>query len=124
MGARLTLNGSPIPGALERIAALRARYEQLSSSISYQESRVAKQAAELDKIYRPKDFAEDNDGGNEDQESDSEVESLIHAVAKGSQVDNVDMRQEEKEIKELERKKRELEDRVRDMERDLGGLLR
>lgn len=53
---------------------------------------------------------------------DSELEPSI--VAKGSQLDVVNMRQEEKEIKELEKKKRGLEDRVSGMERDLGGLLR
>lgn len=118
------MNGSPIPGATERIATFRARYEQLSSSISYQDARVAKQAAELDRIYRPKDFDEDEDGVGEDQDVDREFRLSAQVLAKGSQVDDIDMKQEEKEIKELERKKRGLEDRVSGMERDLGGLLR
>ena len=124
LGTRLIPDSSPIPGVPERIATLRARYEQLSSSISYQESRVAKQAAELDRIYRPKEFADDEDGVDEDQEVDRESRLSVHALAKESQMDAVDMRQEEEDIKELERKKRGLEDRVSGMERDLGGLLR
>lgn len=85
---------------------------------------MAKQAAELDRIYRPKDFDDDEgsvDGGESD---DREFGMSANALANGSQPDPIDARQEEKEIKELERKKRGLEERVSGMERDLGGLLR
>ncbi|KAI9881219.1 MAG: hypothetical protein M1830_007197 [Pleopsidium flavum] len=116
------LRGSPIPGAEERIATLRTRYGQLSSSIARQEARVEKQAAQLDKMNRPKEFDEDE----EDLDRDNVNERRLDAPAgiEETQVNSVDPMREEEEIKELEKKKRGLEDRVSGMERDLGGLLR
>ncbi len=116
------LGDSPIAGAAERIATLRTRYEQLSSSVASQEARVANQAAQLDRMNRPKDFDEDED--EQDRDDDNERRLGAPAVIHESQIKAVDLKQEEEEIKELERKKRGLEDRVSGMERDLGGLLR
>ena len=51
--------------------SLRARYERLSSSIARYESRVARQALQLDKMIRPKDHEEDADDDGDKNEDDS-----------------------------------------------------
>ena len=86
---------------------------------------MAKQATELDRINRPKDYDRD-DGSDVDYNHDEDVEVKLSATSAriGPQIRGMHARQEEEEIKELERKKRGLEDRVSGMERDLGGLLR
>lgn len=104
-------------GAKEKIAALRARYSRVTTSLAHYEGKVARQARELERMNRPEDWEgdevdEDEDAQNEEGEGE-EVE-----------ITEEDLRREEEEIKELERKKKELEDRVSGMERDLGGLLR
>jgi chromosome segregation ATPase len=104
-------------GAKEKIAALRARYSRVTTSLAHYEGKVARQARELERMNRPEDWEcdevdEDEDAQNEEGE-DEEVE-----------ITEEDLRREEEEIKKLERKKKELEDRVSGMERDLGGLLR
>ena len=91
---------SPIPDASEKIASLRVRHSQLTSSIARFEARTSKQAGQLARMNRSKSLSE------------------------GFQITVEDFRNEEEEIRELEKKKRALEDRVSGMERDLGGLLR
>lgn len=116
---------SPMPGAAERMTHLRTRYGQLTSSIAYQESRLSKQAAELEQINRPKGSDEDlfHDDGHELGPGGEGETSGVAPVSR-AQANDFDMKQELEEIQELERKKRGLEERVSGMERDLGGLLR
>ena len=117
-GAEKLCSVYPIAGAPERIAALRARYEQLNSSIARYEARVTQQTAQLAKMNRHKagDGDLDDDEDVEDEEADE--------VRPEAQVTEEDLQRETDEIEELEKKKRVLEDRVSGMERDLGGLLR
>lgn len=101
--------------------SLRARYEQLNSSIVRYESKVAKQMIQLERI----NIHKGDDGSNENENEDGDVG--LDAGRDGVQgylVTEEDLRREDEEIRELEKKKRGLEDRVSGMERDLGGLLR
>ncbi|KAI9723642.1 MAG: hypothetical protein M1812_000942 [Candelaria pacifica] len=110
-----------IPGVSEKISALRARSDQLTSSIAHYEARVSKQATQLERMNRPRHF-----GGEEEEDDPDDDEINITPVATGGgvEVTEEDLRREQEEIQELEKKKRGLEDRVSGMERDLGGLLR
>jgi hypothetical protein len=108
---------SPVPGAPEKISSIRTRHRQVTDSIAYYEERVAKQAAQLERLNRPQStgeyYEEDVDqavGGEESQEE--------------AQITAEDLQREQDEIRELELKKKALEERVSGMERDLGGLNR
>lgn len=103
-------------GAKEKIAALRARYSRVTTSLAHYEGKVARQARELERLNRPEDWEGDTIDDGEAQEDEDNGEEIV--------VTEADLRREEEEIKELERKKKELEDRVSGMERDLGGLMR
>ncbi|KAK5131543.1 hypothetical protein LTR08_000870 [Meristemomyces frigidus] len=112
----------PIPGATDKIAALRRRHEQLAANIAHYEDRVARNTQELQLMNRPNSrhaaYAE------EEEEEVDEV-GVDEAGGAGSIVmTKEDLEREEQEIRELERKKRSLEQRVSGMERDLGGLMR
>ena len=110
---------SPIKGARDKIDVLRSRHERLSSSIAYYEARAAKQAAQLDKMNRPKEY-------NEHETYDDDDDDVIQSSMKVEpvQISRDDIRREEEEMRELEEKKKGLEERVSGMEKDLGGLLR
>ncbi len=112
---------SPIPGASERIALLRSRHEQLSSSISRYEGIISKQMAQLARINKHKD---DEGINNEEEEEDIDEDVDEAEGPEELHVTEEDLRREDEEIRELEKKKRALEDRVCGMERDLGGLRR
>lgn len=102
---------SPVAGAQEKIAGLRYRHELVTESINELEARVAKNAAELEKMsHSYGDDFDDYDGADPIQAE------VVH-------VTDADLEREIAEIRELERKKRSLEARVNGMERDLGGLL-
>ncbi|KAI9787623.1 MAG: hypothetical protein M1839_000154 [Geoglossum umbratile] len=121
-GAEKLCGVYPIPHALQKISTLRTRYSQLTSSISHYEARVAKQAAQLDRMNRGQDFDVDDDDDDEDDDDDAPSDRAT--AAEEIAVTEEDLRREEEEIRELERKKRAMEERVSGMERDLGGLLR
>ena len=113
---RLLRRYSPIQGATDKIASMRSRYEQLSASIARYEARVTKQASQLGRMNRSKEYDEEDDDEDEEVEPPTAQEQTEITVE--------DLRREEEEIRELEKRKRSLEDRVSGMERDLGGLLR
>ncbi|KAI9736028.1 MAG: hypothetical protein M1834_001494 [Cirrosporium novae-zelandiae] len=106
----------PMPGAAEKIDALRARYQQLSESISQYEAGVRDQASQLERMYRSQehDSDQDMDPDNVSREEEEVVEEFTKE----------DIMREEEEIRELEKKKASLQERVSGMERDLGGLMR
>ncbi|KAL1961516.1 hypothetical protein VTN77DRAFT_1657 [Rasamsonia byssochlamydoides] len=109
-GAEILCNVYPIAGAAEKISSLRYRYQQLTESIAELEARVAKNAAELERMSQAYDHDED------DFEDAPQQEAVT--------VTDEDIERELEEIRELERKKRALEERVTGMERDLGSLMR
>ena len=106
--------GSPIPGASDRINAMRSRHEQLARSIAHFEAKVSKQMAQLEKRNTEDDVA-----------GDAVVdEDFGRHTSRHLRSTKADLHSEEKDLKELEEKKRTLEERVSGMEKDLGGLLR
>ncbi|KAI9816548.1 MAG: hypothetical protein M1827_001680 [Pycnora praestabilis] len=116
-GAERLCGVYPIPGATEEIESLRTRHSQLVASIANYEVRVTKQAAQLERMNRPRDYDAEDDA--EDVGSNSNT-----PIAEQMEITEEDLRKEEEDIRELERKRSGLEDRVSGMERDLGGLLR
>lgn len=112
-GAEKLCNVYPLPGALERIPALRQRWANQSNTLAYYEAKVAEQAERLGRMNkRPDEFGEE-----EEEEEDVNVGFM------DSQMTEEDVRREEEEVRELDKKKRELQERLRAMEKDLGGLL-
>lgn len=96
-----------LPGARERISALRSKHAHGKNTMAYYEARVEEQAQQLASLDR--DWMADEDE-NEDDGEDVWTEN--------------DLRREEEEAREMEAKKRELQLRLRAMEKDLGGLMR
>ncbi|KAK1251577.1 hypothetical protein MKX07_007056 [Trichoderma sp. CBMAI-0711] len=103
-----------LPGARERIAALRARFRHGRDTMAYYDARVAEQAEQLAGMNNNKGWM-----GGEDQDRD-EAGTVVEAG--GDEWTEEDLRREEEETRLMERKKRELQARLRSMEKDLGGL--
>ncbi|EEH03592.1 conserved hypothetical protein [Histoplasma capsulatum G186AR] len=117
-GAEMLCNVYPIPGAQEQISTLRHRHEHLSASIAHLESRIAEQAAQLQRMNRSQDYSSDYDPA----ELETSTEVLNAEVS--PHVTEEDLRREILEIHELEARKQKLEERMTGMERDLGELMR
>lgn len=108
-GAEKLCSVYPLPGALERIPAQRAKYSQHLNTLAYYEARVADQAEALGRMNK--------DIWSEDEEDEEEQED------EGSTfLTEDDLRREEEEVRELDKKRRELQQRLRAMEKDLAGL--
>jgi hypothetical protein len=101
-----------LPGARERIAALRSRYRHGKDTTAYYEAKVAGQVEQLAKMN--KDWMDH--GEEPDQDPDEPQESG------GDVWTEDDLRREEVEMRQMEAKKRELQARLRSMEKDIGGL--
>ena len=100
-----------LPGARERIAALRAKFRNGRNTTAYYEKRVAEQAEQLASMNR--DWMRDEE--EEVEEVDGEDESQVWTEE--------DLRREEKAAREMEAKKMELQGSLRAMEKDLGALM-
>ncbi|KAI1421226.1 DASH complex subunit Spc34 [Xylaria sp. FL1777] len=111
-GAEKLCGVYPFPGALERIAAQRAKYAHSRSTLAYYQSKVEEQAEALKQMNR--DHWMDDDEDDDDEEIGGENDEIITEE---------EVRKTETEVRELERKKRELQERLRGMDKDLGGLL-
>ncbi|KAI5863645.1 DASH complex, subunit Spc34 [Durotheca rogersii] len=115
-GAEKLCGVYPLPGALERIAAQRAKYAHSRNTLAYYEAKVAEQAEALGRMNKDHwmgEDEEDEDEGEGERGQDEEGEILTEE----------DLRRGEEEIRELDRKKRELQERLKAMDKDLGGLL-
>lgn len=109
-GAEKLLGVYQVPGAHEKIAAMRQRHARLEASLEYYETRLAEQTAQLGRLNRSRgDYVDD------DAEIEEEPQEDVILTAE-------DLRREEEEVKLLESKKRGLEDRVHSMGRDISGL--
>uniref|UniRef100_A0A0B7JVG0 DASH complex subunit SPC34 n=1 Tax=Bionectria ochroleuca TaxID=29856 RepID=A0A0B7JVG0_BIOOC len=97
-----------LPGARERIAALRVRHRNGRNTAAYYEAKVAEQAEALASLNK-KDWMED-EGDEEEKEDEDDVWTVE------------DLRREEEEARGMEAKKRELQLRLRAMEKDLAAL--
>lgn len=109
-GAERLATVYPIAGALEKIAQLRRRHQQLLANIAHYEDRVAQQSLELEQI-RPSTRPSDD------------ADIPLPYAQPDVPVADADWETMEDDIKELERKKKSLQDRVTGMEKDLGGLM-
>jgi predicted nucleic acid-binding Zn-ribbon protein len=105
---------SPIPGASERISAMRTRYSQLQSSIEYYESRIADQTTQLNRLNQAREFIDEGP-----EETEAESDTIFYQP-----MTEEDLKQEEEEVRRLEQKKKGLEERVNSMGRDISGVLR
>ncbi|KAL1843582.1 hypothetical protein VTJ49DRAFT_865 [Mycothermus thermophilus] len=103
-----------LPGALERIPALRRAYAQQSDTLAYYERKVAEQQEKLERMNAERGVLEGEEEEEEEQEKQEEEEVGMTAE---------DLKREEEEVKRLEKRKRELQERLRALDRDLGGLL-
>ncbi|KAG5984252.1 hypothetical protein E4U55_005523 [Claviceps digitariae] len=101
-----------LPGARERISSLRNQYRNGKNTLAYYEAKVAEQNEQLASMN--KDWME-NHGHEDDEATGGDDESEVWTED--------DLRREEAEAKEMEVKKRELQTRLRQMEKDLGGLM-
>ncbi|KAK5119179.1 hypothetical protein LTR85_007793 [Meristemomyces frigidus] len=123
-GAEKLAGVYPIPGASDKIAALRRRHEQLAANIAHYEDRVSRNTQELQLMNRPASRTGYAEADEEDEvEAEPGFEEAYGATA-SVPMTKEDLQREEHEIRELERKKKGLEQRVTGMERDLGGLMR
>lgn len=107
-GAEKLCAAYEVPGALDRVAALRQRYDQISTSIGSYECRISHQQTSMNRL---------NTGDTEDE---AQIDAGAHTPIVFNEQD---FAVEEATIKQLEDKKRALEARVIGMERDLGGLM-
>lgn len=112
-GAEKLCHVYPLPGALERIPAIRQRWSSQAATVGYYEAKVAEQAARLGRMNK-----RDDDFGGEAEEEEEEINAVTDSL-----MTEEDLRREEDEVRDLERKKRELQERLRAMDKDLGGLL-
>lgn len=111
-GAEKLLSVYQVPGAHEKIAAMRQRHARLEGSLQYYENRLAEQTTQLNRLNRSRgDYAEEDD---EPEPEDEPQEEFVLTAE--------DLRREEEEVRQLESKKRGLEDRVHSMGRDISGL--
>ncbi|KAM4064545.1 DASH complex subunit spc34 domain-containing protein [Hirsutella rhossiliensis] len=101
-----------LPGARERIAALRSRYRNGKNTTAYYEAKVAEQAEQLASMNKGW-LGDDDDDEQQHQAPEDESELWTEA----------DLRREEDEAREMELKKKELQARLLAMDKDLGGLL-
>jgi hypothetical protein len=105
-----------VPGASDRIRALRNRHREVSASITGLEEKISQQQSVLDR--KNSAFKSDN------AENEDDREPAIVSDMKQVAFTEEDLQHEEDEIRELEARKKALEDLVSDLERDLGGLLK
>ncbi|PNY27464.1 DASH complex subunit Spc34 [Tolypocladium capitatum] len=112
-GAEKLCSVYELPGARERISALRGRFRNGKNTMAYYEAKVAGQAEQLASMN--KGWMDDDDDDDDDQREEPENES--------EQWTEDDLRREEEEAREMEAKKKELQARLRAMEKDLGGLM-
>ncbi|GJN71188.1 hypothetical protein PLICBS_005250 [Purpureocillium lilacinum] len=99
-----------LPGARDRIAALRAKHRNDKNTAAYYEAKVAAQAEQLASMNKGW-MDRDDDEDEEEAEDESELWT------------EEDLRREEDEARQMEAKKRELQARLRAMNKDLGGLM-
>lgn len=107
-GAEKLCSVYPLPGALERIPAQRARYNQLLNTLAYYEAKVADQVEALGRMNK--------DMWDEEEEEDEPEEEGSTLLTED------DLRREEEEVRGLDKKKKELQQRLRAMGEDLAGL--
>lgn len=112
-GAEKLCTVYPLPGAKERISSLRQRYAHQSNTLAYYEARVEEQSEALGRMNKDHLFDDDEDEEQEDVTG-------FH----GDCWTDEELRREEEEVRELDKMKRELQERLKDLDKDLAGVLR
>ncbi|KAH8903261.1 DASH complex, subunit Spc34 [Coniochaeta sp. PMI_546] len=112
-GAEKLCTVYPLPGAKERISSLRQRYAHQSNTLAYYEARVEEQSEALGRMNKDHLFDDDDDEEQEDATG-------FH----GDVWTDEELRREEEEVRELDKMKRELQERLKDLDKDLAGVLR
>ncbi|KAI9878070.1 MAG: hypothetical protein M1823_007007, partial [Watsoniomyces obsoletus] len=97
------------------IAAIRKRYQQISSSIVDFQERVSVQQSMLDRYHSGSGYSVDANADIHPDGNDKPDSVPVYTEQ--------DLEMEEAELDELEARKKALEARVAGMEKDLGGLL-
>ncbi|KAI1385454.1 DASH complex, subunit Spc34 [Hypoxylon trugodes] len=110
-GAEKLCGVYPLPGALERIAALRSKYAHSRNTLAYYEAKVAEQAEALGRMNKDHWMDEDED------------EDALEGIAQQEIVTEEDIAREDEQIAELDKRKRELQGRLKAIEKDVEGLL-
>ncbi len=113
VGAERLCEAYAVAGASNKIAAIRSRHQQISSSITEYQERVLTQQFKLDRYHGGSGYGADADSGVNGSNS-ADAEPVFTEQ---------DLEMEEAEIGELEARKKALEASVAGMEKDLGGLL-
>lgn len=113
-GAEKLCAAYEVPGATDRIAALRTRHSQISASIQQYENKIENQQFPVHNLHQ--------DSTNDDDAEDHQFEVAAASSQQPQNFTEEDVRVEEETIKELEARKKALETRVAAMEKDLGGL--
>lgn len=111
-GAETLCAAYDVPGSRERVAAIRNRHQQVTSSITFYEGKIRKQ---------PSSSSRYTDVDDDDQFSGDRTRPTV-TTEMPQQVTEEDIEAEEVLIRELEERKRALESRVTGMEKDLGRL--
>lgn len=102
-----------VAGTTERVATLRDRHKQITTSIKYYEGKMSKQQSSLNRLDQTDIDDQANTDGLEHGNSHSEASQGVTGE---------DIEAEEEAIRELEDRKKTLESRVLGMEQDLGRL--
>ncbi|KAF3940751.1 hypothetical protein ABW19_dt0206264 [Dactylella cylindrospora] len=102
----------PTPGLDERIESLRARYQDLQSSVSLYEEFVAAQRTQLD-LQR----------GVADVNDDYDPPSEVHEPPPQEAVTDAEIEAEEAAIRDLESKRLDMEMDIRELDRKLGSVM-
>jgi hypothetical protein len=122
-GAERLCNVYALPGAVERIHALRNKHANLANTMAYYEGKVTEQAQALELINR--EHRLEKEEGEEEEEEEERGLNRGGEDEDGEDAGTMteeDLHAEEDELRKLDGKKRELQERIRAMERDLGAL--
>lgn len=118
-GAKKLASVYPVPGALERIAKLQQRAQQLETNIAHYETRVAEQRTELEKMQTPTTGPDSAEVYSTTTSSNDHM-SNIPDVAEPAEDPTI----MQSDIEQLEQRRKALENRVTGMDRDLSALAR
>lgn len=110
VGAERLCEAFDVPGALDKIAILRQRHYEVSTSIKRYETQVSQQQAAISKY----------NGG--EQRYSEDAENTISVADMQKSITEADLRAEEEAVRELDAKKKALEARVANIGKDLGGI--
>ena len=114
-GAERLCEAYAVQGAPDKIAAIRKRHQQISTSVDDYQERVSIQQSKFERYQSGSGYGVDDHG--------NDLIDVADTLNSAPSYTEHDFQTEEAEIKDLEAKKKALEARVAGMEKDLGGLM-